>query len=169
MTALTVNYSLRLRGDLANTAYDIGSANYSLDYSISKNYTNGNTTGLANAVFSDTRTIANETNDDLDLTAGLVNAYGTTIVLTKIKTIVIEAAATNTDVISIGAAGANPFVGWFADTTDIINIPAGASIALHHPGAGWNVAVDSADILRIANLGTTGTLSYSIVIVGTTA
>lgn len=128
---------------------------------------NGTGSGQADRTFSDQRTVAASSNDDLDLSGTLLDPIGGSAVFVKIKAIVIRAAAANTTNLTIGN-GANPFVGPFGAGTHTMQLQPGGAIVLVAPNTGWNVVAATGDILRIAN-GAGASATYDIDIIGTSA
>lgn len=144
------------------------SAPHSLSYT--KLLTSGTAAGQGDVVWSDVRTIAASSNDDLDLAGTLVGAFGTTTTFVRVKSIMIVADAANTNNVVIGNAAATQFVGPFGAATHTITLKPGAAFFICDPGAtAWAVSAGSTDLLRIANSGAGSTVNYSIVIVGASA
>jgi hypothetical protein len=130
----------------------------------------GTGNGQADLVFSDTRTIAASSSENLDLAGVLADAFGATLTFVKIKAIYIKAAAGNTNDVVVGGAASNGFVNWVADTTDKINIrPGGVFLLVDPQGSGYAVTASTGDILKVANSGGTTGVTYDIVIIGTSA
>lgn len=130
----------------------------------------GTSSGRADLLFADERTISASSSENLDLTGGsLSDPVGAALVFAKVKAILIEADDGNTNNVVVGNAGANPFVGPFDDGTVTITIPPGGRLLLAAPSSGWAVTVDTADILKVANSGAGTGVTYRIVIVGTSA
>ena len=130
----------------------------------------GTAVGQADRMFSDTRTIAASSNDDLDLAGALPDALGGTTVFVKVKGLYIAAATGNTNNVLVGA-GTNPWV-TALNSTGVITLRPGAVVMLAAGVAdntAYGVTAATADILRIANSGAGSTVSYDIVIVGTSA
>jgi hypothetical protein len=121
----------------------------------------------ADRVFSDSRTVAASTNDDLDLSGALLDPFGVVVTFAKVKAIVIKASAANTTNLTIGN-GATPFIGPFGAAAHTIQLQPGGEINLVAPQTGWTVTNATADILRIANAAG-ATAAYDIDIIGTSA
>lgn len=124
----------------------------------------------ADRVFTDDRTLAASTNDDLDLAGGVTNSFGTTITFAKVKAIFVTSKLTNTTDLTIGGAPANGFIGPFGAATHTIKIPPGGGMMIAGPGLAGvgTVTAATADLLRIAN-GAGAAADYSVVIIGTSA
>ena len=107
-------------------------------------------------------------NNDIDLSGTAPDALGDSTVFVKVKAIRIKAETTNTDIIRIGGAAANPFLGPFGSATFKQDIAAGGLYLTVAPVAGWTVTPGTGDILRIANPGA-GTALYHVLVIGTSA
>jgi len=123
--------------------------------------------GKADIAFMDTRTLASNTSENLDLAGSLTDAFGTTITFVKVKAIEIENPEASTTNLTVGAAGSNTFVGPFADATDAIVLkPGDKFVAISRTG--WNVTATTGDILKIANA-SGAAASYNIKLIGASA
>ena len=102
----------------------------------------------ANDLYSAQLSIAASSAASLDLNAvagtPTENVWGVDITWASVKAIFIKADATNGDTITLGG-GSNNIIA----TNE--PIPAGGSIALFAPVAGWTVTAATADILTITN------------------
>ncbi len=152
--------------ELGTTTDDVlGSTNY-----FSWTVANGTGANQADLVFRDQRTLALSTSENLDLAGSLTDAYGTTITFARIKMIYVKAASDNGGNIVVGGAAANTFVGFFANSSDKINLTAGQMLQVTAPDAtGWAVTAGTADILKVENDDGSDTGTYDIVIVGASA
>lgn len=148
-------------------APDGGSLKYECAINVSETLADGTTLGKADRVFRDTRTLASNTSENLDLAGGLTDQKGAAITFAKIKAVVITAADGNTTKLSVGGAASNGAKLWFADLTDIEELLHGDSCA-HFSEAGWPVTASTADILKIANA-SGAAATYDIMIIGTSA
>ncbi len=152
-------------GTLANTA-DIGSSTYVLNYSKSYPLTNGTGADMANMIWTDTRTIAASTTEDLDLYGSLTSTFNTTLNFTKIRGIIISAAATNTNNVVVGG-DANGLAGWIGNVNDLINVrPGGTFAIMANDATAYPVTNTTGDILQIANSSSGTGVTYDIIIVG---
>ena len=129
--------------------------------------TDGTGSSQIKKIFRDQRTVSAASNDDIDLAGGLVDAFGLTITLTKLRMLlVLNNNTTAGDVLHIGAAGTNPMSTIFADTTDKLIVGPSGLALLYSPVDGYTVTGGSADVLRIRNPGA-NSISYNIYIAGT--
>lgn len=127
--------------------------------------------GAADAVFLGTRTINGATNDDLDLAGGvLLDPLGTPLTFVKVKGLIISAAPANVNNCVVGAAAANPWVG-FLGATHTITVRPGATEAMfagQADAAGYAVVPATGDILRLANAAGAA-INVDVIIIGTSA
>lgn len=151
---------------LKNTQ-DLGTASFPLSVASSYAFANGTGANAANEVISDTRTLAASASADYDLSGVQTDAFGTVVAFTKIKALMIKAAATNTNDVVVGGAALNGAISFFGDATDKIKVKPGGMLMLVAPDAnGYAITAGTADLLTIANsAGTTG-VTYDIVVIG---
>lgn len=123
----------------------------------------------ADIVFTDTRTIAISTNDDIDLSGVLTNAFGAVIAAAEIVGIIIVNKST-VQTLTVGVAGTNPWVTMWAASGDGIKVfPGGVFCNFAPDASGLGAVVGGAsDVLRIAN-GAGATCDYDIAILARTA
>src|SRR5688500_2046313 len=113
---LTTKIKMLLTATLENTVgLAAGSAHNSCAAVIS--LASGFGANQADRIFSETRTIAASGTNEMDLAGTLTDIFGAVITFARIKAIVIVAAAANVNVVVVGGAAANAFVGPFADAT----------------------------------------------------
>jgi hypothetical protein len=128
--------------------------------------------GQADRVFHDRRTLSASTNEDLDLAGGLTDVFGAALTFVKVKGLIVAAAAANTNNVVVGGAASNGFVTWVGGATHTLTVRPGAVLALfagQADTAGYAVTAATGDLLRVANSGAGTSVSYDIVIVGTSA
>lgn len=128
---------------------------------------NGTGNNQINTVFSDRRTLAASANEDLDLSGtALQDTFGANLALTKVKAILIKAAATNTNNVVVKPGASNGFTGPFGAATHTQSIPPGGVWMVSAPLAGWTVTAATADLLNVANSSSGTSVTYEIAIVG---
>src|SRR5262245_29934480 len=153
-----------------NESLDLKSRQAALAFTRSLSLTSGVGAGQADKVFDDIRTITASGNDDLDLAGVLVDAFGATVTFVKVKGIFVAADAGNTNNVVVGNAAATQFVGPFGAATHTVAIPPGGWFGICRSDVtGWAVGAGASDLLRIANSGAGTSVTYSIVILGTSA
>lgn len=148
---------------------DLGTAAFNGALTYSGTFTSGTAAGMVDVLWSDTRTLAASGRDSLDLSGVLTTALNQTFSPAKIKAVMITAAAGNTNNVVVGGASAGGWVGFFGDVSDKIVLKPGYMFLLGGTGTGFTVTNSSADALLIINSAGTTTVTYSIVVLGTSA
>lgn len=134
-----------------------------------KELANGTGAGQADRVYAKTITLAASGNQDIDLNGALLDTLGGPAVFAKVKAIAVRARDTNVNNVIVGAAAANGFIGPFGAATHTVAVQPGGMLVISAPGAGWTVTAATADLLRVANSGAGTSVTFDIVIVGTSA
>lgn len=170
---MALTSKVRVAVDAAQTGtIDLGSKSASASSNYSVTFADGVTAGKADRVWQDTRTIAASGTDDIDLAGTLVDAFGSADVFAKVKTIVVEAAAGNTNNVVVGGAASAQFGSIFGDVTDKVVVRPGGVFVLSVGAAdldAYAVTATSADTLRVANSGAGTSVTYDIIVIGTSA
>lgn len=122
--------------------------------------------GKADIAFFDIRTLGASSNESLDLSGVLTDAFGQTINAVKVKAIEIENPEASLSTLTVGA-GANPFLGPFSVGTHSIDLKPGDK-AVFISRTGWTVTAATADILKVAN-GAGGTVNYVVKLIAASA
>jgi hypothetical protein len=166
-TKLALALAVQLSGNFANII-DINQGGYNPALTPTFIFDDGTGALQANNIFTDTRTLAASANEDLDLNgATLINVYGTALALTKVRGLVITAAAANTNDVQVGGAASNGFISAFGAATDKIKVKPGGLLVLCAPDVnGYSVTAATADLLRITNGGAGTTVDYTIAVWG---
>lgn len=165
MSTLQASLAVTLAATLSNIV-DGGSVQAPLRAGRSLSFDNGTGSGQANQAFIDNRNIAASGTDPVDLSGVLTNALGASVVLTKVKALVIVAAAGNTNDVVVGGAASNGFATPFGDPTDKVKVPPGGVLVLSAPAAGFTVTPGTGDILQVANGGAGTAVDYTIAVIG---
>lgn len=150
---------------------DLGTLQYTLPMTtLFQSLASGTGDDQADLLFTDTRTIAASSSENLDLAGtSLHNPFGTALTFATVKVIYIKASADNTNDVVVGGAGSNTFDGPFVDDTDQIAIHPGGVFLVASPDTGWTVDAGTGDILKVANSSSGTGVTYDIVIIGTSA
>lgn len=165
---LAASIAVSVKAQLDNSL-DLGGASYPLAISKSVVLTNGTGANQAKDMFTDRRTLAASTSEDLDLSGVLTNAFGASIAFTKIRALIISSAADNVNDVVIGGHATAACASFFGDVTDKLKVKPGGTVALIAPdAAGYAVTAVTADLLKITNGGAGTPVTYDIVIIGTT-
>jgi hypothetical protein len=126
---------------------------------IANSFSDGTGANQADKVYVAERTVASNTNDDIDLTGSLSDALGATITAAELAALLIynkplDPAADNTTNLTIGA-GSNPMLGFLGGTTPTIGpIRPGCFMLLGgvaNAGGFGAISAGVGDILRVAN------------------
>lgn len=121
--------------------------------------------GQANTVWSDTVTLAASGTADIDFAASLTSSFGATLTFTKIKAILVKAAAGNTNNVVVSRPASNGLV-IFSAASDAVSILPDGMFLLTAPKAGITVTAATGDLLTFTNsAGTTG-VTYDVVVWG---
>lgn len=123
----------------------------------------------ADLVWSDSRTVAASATDSLDLAGALTSAFGASLTFAKVKLIAVKAAAGNTNSVVVTRPASNG-VPLFTAAGDSMPLLPGASVVWCSPNAaGVAVTAGTGDLLDIVNSAAGTSVSYDILIVGTSA
>lgn len=131
----------------------------------------GTAAGMADLVFHDTRTLTASANEDLDLAGVLTDAFGATLTFVKVKGLFVAAAAANTNNVVVGNAATNAWA-TLLNSTGTIQVRPGAFVgafAGQADAAGYAVTAGTGDLLRVTNGGAGTSVTYDIIVLGTSA
>lgn len=165
---LTSSIAMAVNATLTGTAMALGTPSSPVTLSRPVELATGTAAGQADKMYDAVRTIPASNNDDLDLAAVLLDAFGVAITFARIKGLFISAAAANVNNVVVGAAGANPWI-TLLNATGTITLRPGESFGCYSGVAdatGHVVTGGTGDILRVANGGAGTSVDYSIVIIG---
>lgn len=136
-------------------------------YEVTSSLTNGVSVNQADVVWHDRRTLV-ATSEELDLYGTLVEAFGVTVDILRVKGIVIYNRNTaGGENLTVGGAAANTFVNWVGAANDTVIVRPGGVLALWSPRFGYQVAAGTTDRLKIDS--GTATVSYDVYVLGCTA
>lgn len=144
---------------------DLGSGVSDVAVALSTAFTDGAGAGQCDVLFSDQRTIAASSNEDLDL-SGSLEHDGQAAVFARIKAIIIKAASGNTNNVRLTRPASNG-VPLFLAASDGIDIQPGGVFAWMAPSAaGVAVTAGTGDLINIANSSSGSGVTYDILILG---
>lgn len=169
--SLTSRLNLSISANLAS-ALDLVTAQAPLLKTYETVLASGTGAGQADKVFSDTRTLTASSTEDLDLAGVLTDAFGASLTFVKIKALIVSAAAANTNNVLVGgvAAGLSSII--VPQTTGIVTVRPGAVFAVFAGAAdatGYAVTATTADLLHVANSSSGTSVTYDIIVIGTSA
>jgi hypothetical protein len=139
-----------------------------LAYAKSQGYSTGAGASQMDRLFAAQRTITASGTDDLDLSGtALQDILGQNLALVRVKLIAVYAATGNTNNVVVGAAASNQFIGPFGAATHTLALPPGGSLLVVSPtAAGWAVTAGTGDLFRVANGGASTSVTYDVIIGG---
>lgn len=146
---------------------DLSSASTPLDYRKKIAFTDGAGLNQALYLFSDQRTLAASTGEDLDLAGSLVDIYGATLTFASIKLMAFYVPATAGAGISVTAKATNGFATWVGAAGDAIKVLPGGLAVFAAPGAtGYVVTGATGDLLTVTNLDGSAGVTYDVILMG---
>jgi hypothetical protein len=122
--------------------------------------------GQANVLFSDTRTLAASTNENLDVAGVLADALGATINAAEIVAIYIAAAPGNVNDVQFTRPASNGAPIFLAAGDGFALGPGDFSLRTYRNGIAVTAA--TGDLINVANGGAGTPVNYDIVIIGRT-
>jgi hypothetical protein len=165
MTITSAQVAVNVRGELIS-ALDVGQASYPFNWTPQQTFADGSGAAQINQVWTDTRTLTASATENLDLSGVLANAFGVTLALTKLKTIVVQASSANTNNVQVTRPASNG-VPLFMAASDGIALPAGGIFAAVFPdAAGVTVTASTGDILTVTNSAGSTSVTYTITLFG---
>jgi hypothetical protein len=130
---------------------------------------NGTGANSADLCFHDTRTINASSNEDLDLAGSLAGPFGAAQVFVELRAILISAASANTNNVRITRPASNG-VPLFLAASDGIDVPPGGVFLWSCPADGKvTVTASTGDLINVANSSSGTSVTYDVVIIGTSA
>lgn len=169
---MSLTASLRVSADARQqNTVDLGASEARRRLSASVDLAAGVAAGMADLVFADTRTLAASGTEDLDLAGALADAFGAAQVFARVKALVVQADAGNTNNVQVIRPASNG-VPLFMAAGDGVALRPGETLVLVAGVAdaiGHVVTAGTGDLLTITNsAGTTG-VTYSIMVIGASA
>lgn len=130
---------------------------------------NGTGANSADLMFHDQRTLAASGTENLDLAGSLTNGFGATLTFVEVRAILVTAASGNTNNVVVSRPASNG-VPLFSAASDAIPVPPGG-LFMWACGADGAVAVTAGtgDIITITNSSSGTSVTYDVIIVGTSA
>lgn len=149
-------------------ALDLGTVQFPFALAANSSYSDGTAAGMVDRVFTDSRTLAASATEDLDLAGSLTDALGATLTMAKLKFVMIKAASGNTNDVVLSRPTTNG-VPLFEAADDAIRIKPGGCFMWVVPGSGVTVTAGTGDLLTLTNSAAGTSVSYDIVLMGTSA
>jgi len=168
MTLSNAQVGATIKGDYSS-ALDLTTALASLTVTRGAAFDNGTGAGQADKIFSDTRTLGISASEDLDLAGVLLDAFGAAITFARVKGLMIAASPSNTNNVLVGGV-TNGFVGFLTPAaTGIITLRPGSFLCVGCGSAdatGFVVTPATGDLLHVANSGAGTSVTYDVVVIG---
>jgi hypothetical protein len=167
--ALTSKLTIKAEETYSKTI-GVATANFPLVFQKLISLADGTTADKADKLYHATRTLSASTSEDLDLAGSLLDPFGDTLTFARIKGLIVAAAAANTNNVVVGGAASNIFINWVSDATDKVVVRPGGVFGIIAPDVtAYAVTAGTGDLLRVANSGAGSSVTYDIVIVGSSA
>lgn len=169
------NMATTIRASVSVTDFNSGTTGPAIatpSLSIASELADGIGADQADVFWSDTRTIAASGSDALDLTGGgLLNGLRVAANFAKVKAIFVSVPSSAPALGVSLTPGTNGVANLFGGTSQLLRILPGGSVLLANPTATGIVSVTAgtADILTVTNPNGGAAVTYSIMIVGTSA
>ena len=143
--------------------------------------TSGSGNNQANSLYVARRTLSlSSPVDQLDLAGGLVDIYGNTLTLTKLKVLQIHnrgnvagdnddetATPTSGEDLLVGGSASGALAAFFNNDADAqFVVKSGGVFAVCDRLVGYTVTAGTGDLIQIEHVGSAGDISYDVVIVG---
>ena len=165
--SLTISISNRLAPVYLKTT-GISGGN-PLSYSPSLSFATGTGAGQVDLLYAGTRTLGISASEDLDFAGGLTDVFGATLTFVKVRYMYVKPASANTNQVVMGGAASNQFVGPFGAATHTLSLAPGYPQEFFAPSTGWAVTAGTADLLKFLNGGAGTSVTYDLIIAGTSA
>lgn len=154
---------------VTTNALDLSSGVDPLNELVKIQLLSGTGAGQADRVFHDQRTINASSNEDLDLAGSLTDPFGATLTFVELRAILIYAATGNTNNVRVTRPASNG-VPLFLAAGDGIDVPPGGLFQWACPADGKvTVTAGTGDLINVANSSSGTTVTYDVVIIGTSA
>ncbi|MEV6306481.1 hypothetical protein AB0M02_44235 [Actinoplanes sp. NPDC051861] len=148
---------------------DLGTPTDNLLKKVKIELADGTGANSADRMFHDQRTLAASASEDLDLAGVLASPFGATLTFVELRAVMICAASTNTNNVRVTRPASNG-VPLFLAASDGLDIPPGGLFLWSCPADGKvSVTAGTGDLLTVANSSSGSTVTYDVVIVGTSA
>lgn len=170
MSLDNTNISLNIQSTL-NQILTLQNASSPLTYAKAIGMTSGTGASQADKIYAATRTLAASTSEDLDLAGVLTDALGNVITLARVKLIAVFASGANANNVLLGGVAnglaAGPIL---PQTTGTVTVrPGGFAIFAAPDATAYAVTGGTGDLLHVANSGAGTSVTYDVIIIGSSA
>lgn len=186
-TLISTRLSSQLSGNLANPL-PLQTVSAPPVISFNSNWVNGVGVNQADQLWIDQRTLNPSTSENINVVtfAGSLDSVGGALALVRVKALAIQAVsgtvgtsggvpgfslAAEPGSIAVGGAGPGAWTPLFSGNSAAkATVPGGGNLFIVAPGPiGWNAGSTSGSLLTIANLNSTGSITYNIAVLGCSA
>ncbi len=166
------SYTITIKADHQNTL-DVGVAKLPVSVAFMDTLTTGTAVDQSDLCFTDDRTLTAGASENLDLAGGLVDAFGQTITLARVKLLYIQNTATTAGAnLLVGAAASNTWTGWTSVSGSTVYVGPGGALFFYNPSATAFPVTPSTgtnnDTLKVNNPSGVS-ITYRIVVIGASA
>lgn len=168
MTTLDTVITAQITSTLSS-ALDLATGVVPLDYKKKLTWTSGTTVDKADLIFHDQRTLGTSATEDLDLAGSLSSAYGSTLTFVELRALMIFASTGNTNNVNLTRPASNG-VPLFLAASDGIPVGPGGMFLWFGPADGKiTVTAATGDLITLTNSAGSTTVTYDVIIIGTSA
>ena len=148
---------------------DLGTPTDAFEELVKIELANGTGADSADLMFHDQRTLTASATEDLDLAGVLASPFGATLTFVEVRAILIKAAAANTNNVNVTRPASNG-VPLFLAAGDGVPVPPGGVFLWSCPADGKvAVTAGTGDLLTITNSAGSTSVTYDVVIIGSSA
>jgi hypothetical protein len=168
-TTLRTDVAFAVTGQFVNDL-DLGQdAEYSFKGGRAVNFTQGVGANQIDVIFADQRTLAPSATENLDFAGtSLQTAFGANITLVELKLLQVCASTANTNNVILGGDAASiPFLS--APTTTVTLKPGGCFQLVDPSAGGIAVTATTFDIIKVANSAAGTSVTYDIIVGGSSS
>lgn len=163
---LATSLRIQLSAAIQSAGEDLGNALAQIAANLSATLANGTTNAQADLVHAKTYSTATNTTIDMGTAGGTLNPLGGVFEPAEICLIYFATPSANPANMTIGAAGAEPFVWGLGGTAPTTTLKPGAAQLFYDP-AGWAVVNNVNDKVKLTS--SSGTNAVAVVIIGRSA
>jgi hypothetical protein len=155
---------------LDGTTLEGATPRYAPTFSWTAPLTTGTGASQADKLYTASITLGPSAGQDIDLAGVLTDPFGVALSFVKLKAVAIKAATGNTNNVNVSRPAANG-VPWFLAASDAFALGPGGLFLFVNPGAAGiaTVTAGTGDLLRVDNSGAGTSVTFDIVILGTSA
>lgn len=150
---------------------DLGTPTDSFLKKVSIELANGTSANSADLMFHDQRTLGASATEDLDLAGSLTNPLtGAAMTFVELRAFMVFASASNTNNVQVTRPASNGVPSWFLAAGDGVALPPGGVFLWACPADGKvTVTASTGDLITVTNSAGSTSVTYDVVILGTSA